>query len=132
MTSLSPSRLEELKKIAEKATPGKRLVHPLNAYVVPANDPENPICAMLWPTDVRSEEETLANAELYAELDRETILALLSVLESDRKALEAFVGAHDDWQHAVKALDLDDPLTDARELARAALQRRAAVKEGNG
>ena len=46
-------------------TPGPWLVNAASAWVeVP--DADAPICAMLWPTDLRSEEETFANARLIA------------------------------------------------------------------
>lgn len=53
-------------------TKAELVVHPLNAYLVPrgheTDDPDDcqPVCAMLWPTDIRSEEETLGNAERLA------------------------------------------------------------------
>ena len=52
-----------------KHTPGGWIVYPFKAFVLPADrlDPDDaPICAMLWPTDKRSEEETQANARLVA------------------------------------------------------------------
>jgi len=46
-------------------TPGPWLVNPVRAYVeVPNRDV--PICAMLWPTELRTEEETFFNARLIA------------------------------------------------------------------
>lgn len=58
-------------KQAEKArfTPGPWIVFPFAAYVLPADRPlpdDAPICALLWPTEERSEEETQANAALIA------------------------------------------------------------------
>lgn len=50
-----------------KFTDGPWLVHPVKARVdAMANGKVMPICELLWPTDLRSEEETLANAELIA------------------------------------------------------------------
>ena len=52
-----------------KHTPGGWIVYPFKAFVLPADrlDPDDaPICAMLWPTDKRSEEETQANGRLIA------------------------------------------------------------------
>ena len=44
-------------------TPGPWTVDDTEAKVYAG---ENPICAMLWPTDIRSVYETRANAELIA------------------------------------------------------------------
>ncbi|MBX3447545.1 MAG: hypothetical protein KF765_12395 [Parvibaculaceae bacterium] len=55
-----------------KHTPGEWRVHTKAAFVVPAgyeNAPTHdcqPICALLWPTPLRSEAETRANATLMA------------------------------------------------------------------
>lgn len=50
-----------------KHTPGPWAVHP-NQAVVDAFDGGVPlsVCALLWPTDERSEDETFANARLIA------------------------------------------------------------------
>lgn len=46
-------------------TAGPWFVNPLKAWVeIPSADA--PICAMLWPTDLREEDETFANARLIA------------------------------------------------------------------
>lgn len=46
-------------------TPGPWLVNPARAWIeVP--DADAPICAMLWPTDLRNEDETFDNARLIA------------------------------------------------------------------
>ena len=48
-------------------TPGPWVVHPLKATVDAAHDGGMlPICAMLWPTEERSEDETEDNADLIA------------------------------------------------------------------
>jgi len=50
-----------------KFTKGPHVVNPFKAQIEAVCDgPDAPICQMLWPTDLRSEEETLANAQLYA------------------------------------------------------------------
>lgn len=57
-------------------TPGPWLVSPFCARVeVP--DADAPICELLWPTDLRSEEETYDNAALIASAP-----ALLEALQS--------------------------------------------------
>ena len=48
-----------------KHTAGEWLVNPVNARVELAGA-DAPICALLWPTDLRSEAETFANARLIA------------------------------------------------------------------
>ncbi|NYD88794.1 hypothetical protein HD841_000563 [Sphingomonas melonis] len=46
-------------------TLGRWVVNPFTARIdVPGRDA--PICALLWPTDLRSENETFANARLIA------------------------------------------------------------------
>lgn len=52
---------------ATKFTPGPWVVNPITAQVdVMRDDGPLPICLMLWPTKVRSEAETEANANLIA------------------------------------------------------------------
>jgi hypothetical protein len=51
---------------APKHTPGPWSVHPALAWVTPASAPENPVAALQWPSIIRSEEETKANARLIA------------------------------------------------------------------
>lgn len=46
-------------------TPGPWVVDPISAWVA-LPDRDAPICAMLWPTELRSEHETMANARLIA------------------------------------------------------------------
>lgn len=46
-------------------TPGPWLLDPVSAWVV-VPDRDAPICALLWPTELRSEDETFANARLIA------------------------------------------------------------------
>lgn len=58
-------RLDTLAKLATRAPWGP--VDPMKAWVL-VPDRDAPICAMLWPTEMRSEEETRANAELIVEL----------------------------------------------------------------
>lgn len=83
-------------------TPGPWLVSPFVARV--DNPKDNlPICALLWPTDERSEEETEANARLIA--------AAPDLLEAARDAEWALEGL-------VEAEDLGDecPRVDSFEL----------------
>lgn len=67
-------------------TEGEWLVHKLAAYVVPAGfenapvDDCRPICALLWPTEVRSEAETKANAHMIA-----ASTAMLETLKEARR-----------------------------------------------
>jgi hypothetical protein len=61
-----------------KYTPGPWIVNPFNAWVeLPGVNA--PICAMLWRTELRSEDETLANARLIAAAPElvETLRALV-------------------------------------------------------
>lgn len=51
--------------MSAKHTPGPWLVSPFVARVDNPRD-NLPICALLWPTDERSEDETEANARLIA------------------------------------------------------------------
>lgn len=51
----------------DRATPGPWAVHPVKATVDGFDTGEPlPVCAMLWPTDKRTEEQTEANADLCA------------------------------------------------------------------
>ena len=50
-----------------KHTPGSWVINPFVAQVDAFNDEgPAPVCKMLWPTDLRSEAETEANARLIA------------------------------------------------------------------
>ncbi|OQB44118.1 MAG: hypothetical protein BWY02_02863 [bacterium ADurb.Bin157] len=54
-----------------KHTPGPWVIHPTFAQIDAGpiiNGKLTPVCKMLWPTDLRSEEETMVNAELIASL----------------------------------------------------------------
>ena len=56
----------ELAEMEKRATPGEWLVDPFRARIV-VPDSDAPICEMLWPTKLRSESETEANAEFICE-----------------------------------------------------------------
>src|ERR1700743_2796692 len=83
-------RLAEIRARAEKATAGEWLVNPINAYVDAAQTDCTPlaVCAMLWPTDLRTEDETFANAEFIAHA-RSDIPFLLAVIERLAKQRDA-------------------------------------------
>lgn len=50
-----------------KHTPGPWAVNPINAQVDELRDGKAiPVCRMLWPTELRGEDETLKNARLIA------------------------------------------------------------------
>src|SRR5690606_2245217 len=87
MTDLTPERLAELRRIAEAATPGPWGVNPWQA-VVDEMEALTPICAMLWPTELRTEEQTLANAQHIATFDPTTVLTLLDALDAARAETE--------------------------------------------
>jgi hypothetical protein len=50
---------------AGAATAGPWLVNPVSAWIEIPNA-DAPICALLWPTDLRSEDETFANGRLIS------------------------------------------------------------------
>lgn len=85
-------------------TPGPWLVDPVKArVVVPGRDA--PICEMLWPTGLRSEAETFANAELIASAPQ-----LKTDLERCRAALvhvQALIETYGD--HAWNCASLGPP-----------------------
>jgi len=75
-----------------KHTPGPWVIHPTFAQIDAGpiiNGKLTPICKMLWPTDLRSEEETMVNAELIASLP-ELVKQNAQMLE----ALEALASNH--------------------------------------
>lgn len=80
MADLTSDRLQELRRIAETATPGPWAVNPFKALVVEMAT-LTPVCAMLWPTELRTEEQTLSNAQHIAAVDPTTCLALLDRIE---------------------------------------------------
>lgn len=84
MSGMTSDRLEELRRIAEAATPGPWAVNPFRATVdeMPSM---LPICGLLWPTDQRTEEQTLANATHIATFDPTTVIAILDEIERLRR-----------------------------------------------
>src|SRR5690606_403285 len=89
MSGMTSDRLEELRRIAEAATPGPWAVNPFKATVdeMPSM---LPICGLLWPTEERTEEQSFANANYIAECNPTTALALLDEnerLRRERKVL---------------------------------------------
>jgi len=84
---LTPERLAELRRIAEAASPGPWAVNPFKATVdeMPSM---LPICGLLWPTDQRTEEQTLANATHIATFDPATVIAILDEIERLRRERE--------------------------------------------
>src|SRR5690606_15040172 len=90
MADLTPDRLQELRRIAEAATPGPRAVNPFKATVdeMPSM---LPVCGLLWPTEERTEEQTFANANYIAEFNPTTALAILGEIERLRREREEIV-----------------------------------------
>src|SRR5690606_12268785 len=88
MADLTPDRLQELRRIAEAATPGPWAVNPFKATVdeMPSM---LPICGLLWPTEERTEEQTFANANYIAEFNPTTALAILGEIERLRRERDA-------------------------------------------
>src|SRR5690606_27053070 len=84
---MTPERLAEVRRIAEEATPGPWGVNPWRA-VVDEMGTLTPICGMLWPTELRTEEQTRANAQHIAAFDPTTCLALLDEIERLRRERE--------------------------------------------
>lgn len=76
--------LAELERLHEAATPGPWEVNPFLAQIDAfAGGEPLPVCRMLWPTEERTEAETLANTELIA-LTRNALPALLEVAKAAR------------------------------------------------
>jgi hypothetical protein len=73
----------------EGVTPGPWAVHPKVARVdaFDALDPDGgtPLCLMLWPTDLRTEEVTDQNARHIARLDPDTVRSLVTELLERRR-----------------------------------------------
>lgn len=92
MSGMTSDRLEELRRIAEAATPGPWAVNPFKATVdeMPSM---LPICGLLWPTDQRTEEQTLANATHIATFDPTTVIAILDEIERLRREREVLAAA---------------------------------------
>jgi len=91
MSGMTSDRLEELRRIAEAATPGPWGMNPENGLVDEAAT-LTPVCGMVW---VRTEEQTLANAQHIAAFDPTTCLALLDEIERlrrERKVLAEALG----------------------------------------
>src|SRR5690606_9694420 len=85
MSGMTSERLEELRRIAEAATPGPWGMNPENGLVDEAAT-LTPVCGMVW---VRTEEQTLANAMHIASFDPSTVLVLLDEIERLRREREA-------------------------------------------
>lgn len=78
-----------------KHTGGDWLVDPFKARVIEAATGV-PICELLWPTKLRSEEETFANAELIARAPE-----LLRSLTEAREALRELADAVHEFDNAL-------------------------------
>lgn len=85
-------------RIAFAPTPGPWAVHPLTAQVDGfATGEPVPVCKLLWPTAVRSEDETEANGHLIA--------AAPDLLAACKSALAAFEHNHAiDWDDLARAI----------------------------
>src|SRR5690606_41470607 len=97
MADLTPERLQELRRIAEEATPGPWAVNPWQA-VVDEMETLTPICG-------RTEEQTLANAQHIAAFDPTTALELLDALAAARAEAERWRRRHDALRAAVIKAD---------------------------
>ena len=84
MSGMTSERLEELRRIAEAATPGPWGMNPENGLVDEAAT-LTPVCGMVW---VRTEEQTLANATYIASFDPSTVLVLLDEIKRLRRERE--------------------------------------------
>lgn len=141
MTSLKSHSEDELKKLIEevlaldeKATEGPWAVNPLFAQVdacaagTQARKTLAPVCQMLWPTDVRTEEETEANSALIAHY-RTAAPVLARALTAATKRLEEadalLVYAADQFMDltATFTAEKDRWLDDGIEAARSRLAR---------
>lgn len=112
---------EELEAMAVQVegrhTKGPWLVSPFSARVeVP--DCDAPICEMLWPTDLRSEDETYANAVLSAAAPE-----LLEALQASKNILDQLI----DPQPGQSALVIYAQCKEAQIKARAAISRAQGV-----
>jgi len=95
--------VQRAKDAVKGVTGGKWLVNPFRAQV-DVGGIDAPICQMLWPTKLRSEDETEANARFIA-FAREGVPALSAECErllAENEALRAFV------QNVVDASDRPD------------------------
>src|SRR5690606_3798435 len=94
MSGMTSERLEELRRIAEAATPGPWGMNPENGLVDEAAT-LTPVCGMVW---VRTEEQTLANATHIASFDPSTVLVLLDEIERLRRERAVLAEAVMGWQ----------------------------------
>jgi hypothetical protein len=108
---MTPERLEQIKARVEKATEGPWAKHPALAQVDAFNTGVPvPVFQALWPTDLRSEEETEANEEfiaharqdvpdLVAEVERLFSINVQLLIENERlRARSAITGEPNDQQ----------------------------------
>lgn len=85
-TNPSPAPLHglvgQLRELHQKATPAPWAVHPVMAQIdgMGASRPK-PVCRMLWPTNLSTEGETLANAQLQVAM-RNALPVLLEIVEA--------------------------------------------------
>lgn len=104
-----------MRRIAEAATRGPWGLNPIKAQVDEMNTLE-PVCALLWPTELRTEEQTIANGEHVAAFDPPTVLALLDEIEKLRQELavlkpvydEARMGSCGDCDQAMREAPMRD------------------------
>lgn len=97
-------------------TPSPWAVNPLNAQV---DAFDGAVCQLLWPTELRSEAETEANARLIA--------AAPDLLEALRQMVQAFDITSDHFEEVEVDGEMIDP-SDLLDLARTALAKATATE----
>jgi hypothetical protein len=75
--------IEQLKKLAQAATPGPWAANPVFAQI-DALPSGVPVCQLLWPTELRSEDETIANGDFIVAANPSAILGLIETIEQLR------------------------------------------------
>jgi hypothetical protein len=81
--------LAELKSKARAATQGEWAVNPTLAQIDAFESSPAPVCQMLWPTELRSEAQTFANAAYIAAAQPSVVLELIERIRAAESAKAA-------------------------------------------
>lgn len=85
MTDIDEKRIAEIEARVERATEGPWAKNPFTAHVDAFEIGEPlPICALLWPTELRTEDQVIADGEFIAHA-RQDIPDLLAALKAIRE-----------------------------------------------
>ena len=144
MSGMTSERLDELRRIAEAATPGKRvIVIPESRrghewLILQVDGSVSSVIAAINKSarNMRTVDYCAADAEFFAAFDPPTVLAMLDEIERLRRERETLAAAVMAWDDYAKTIIENGPLAfdaiDAMERAEQRHREALALIEGGG